>query len=115
MAERTTLDFEYPEESGKEYSLTYTANVLKQLDRSGILARVLKGELPVTMTWELFNAAFEANHAKTATRVREEIYKEFSETSDDGTLFEVLMEMLTEVQEAIKPQGNIKWRTNKAN
>jgi hypothetical protein len=112
MAERTTLDFEYKD---KEYSLAYTVDVIKQLDRSGLIARIMKGDLPITMTWELFNAAFEANHAKVPTRVREEIYKEFAETSEDGNLFSVLVDMLMEAQEAIKPQGNIKWRTSKKN
>lgn len=107
---RTTLDFEY---NGKDYSLGYTIDVVKRLDRSGLLAQIAGGERPLTMTEDLFMAAFEANHSYVSNRIRSEIFKEFSETSDDGSLIEVLLEMINEVREAMIPKGNVKWRVNR--
>lgn len=107
---RTTLDFEY---NGKDYSLGYTIETIKRLDRSGLLSQIVNGERPLTMTEDLFNAAFEANHSTVSNRIRGEIYKEFSETSEDGSLFECLIEMINEAREAMSPQGNVKWRMNR--
>ena len=53
---RTTLDFEY---NGRDYSLAYTIDVVKRLDRSGILAEIANGNRPLTMTEDLFKAAFD--------------------------------------------------------
>jgi hypothetical protein len=107
---RTTLDFEY---DGKDYSLAYTVDVVKRLDRSGLLAQIAKGERPLTMTEDLFMAAFDANHATVSGNIRRKIFEEFTETSEDGSLIECLIEMLQEVQEAMSPRGNVKWRMNK--
>lgn len=103
---RTTLDFEF---NGKDYSLGFTIDVVKRLDRSGLLSQIASGERPLTMTEDLFMAAFEANHGYVSNRIRVEIFKEFSETSDDGSLIEVLLEMINEVREEMKPSGNVKW------
>lgn len=110
---RTTLDFEYPEGSGKEYSLAYTVDVVKRLDRSGMLADIANGNRPVTMTEDLFKAAFEANHSTVSNRVRESILMELQEANDDGTLLEVLLEMINEVHESLSPKGNVQWRVNR--
>ena len=64
---RTTLDFEY---NGKEYSLAYNIDVVKRLDRSGLLAQIANGERPLTMTEDLFVSAFEANHSAVPNRAR---------------------------------------------
>ena len=69
-----TLDFEY---NGKDYSLTFNIDVVKRLDRSGILAQIAGGERPLTMTEDLFVAAFEANHGYVSNRIRTEIFSEF--------------------------------------
>lgn len=105
---RTTLDFEY---NGKDYSLGYTVDVLRRLDRNGVLARLT--DRPLTMTEDLFMAAFEANHSDTSNRIRNEIFKEFAETTEDGSLLECLLEMIEEAREAMKPKGNLKWRMNR--
>lgn len=105
-----TLDFEY---NGKDYSLTFNIDVVKRLDRSGILAQIAGGERPLTMTEDLFVAAFEANHGYVSNRIRTEIFSEFSETSEDGSLIEVLLEMINEVREAMTPKGNVKWKVSK--
>ncbi|MGI6194035.1 MAG: DUF5055 domain-containing protein [Eubacteriales bacterium] len=107
---RTTLDFEY---EGKSYSLAYTIDVVKRLDRAGILAQIANGERPLTMTEDLFIAAFEANHSTVSNNIRRKIFEEFSESSEDGSLLECLLEMLNEVREAMAPKGNIKWRMNR--
>lgn len=107
---RTTLEFDY---NGKEYALTYSIDVLKRLDRSGLLAQIANGERPLTMTEDLFIAAFEANHPAVPNRIRQEIFQEFTETSEDGSLLECLLEMVNEAREALLPKGNVKWRMNR--
>lgn len=106
----STLDFEF---NGKDYSLGYNIDTVKRLDRSGVLAQIANGERPLTMTEDLFVAAFEINHAHVSNRIRGEIFKEFSETSEDGSLLEVLLEMINEVREEMTPKGNVKWRVNR--
>jgi uncharacterized protein YjgD (DUF1641 family) len=107
---RTTLDFEY---NGKDYSLAYTIDVVKRLDRSGLLAEIANGQRPLTMTEDLFRAAFEANHSTVSNRIRETIFGEMEESSEDGSLLECLMEMINEVREEMSPKGNAKWRMNR--
>lgn len=107
---RTTLDFEY---NGKEYSLAFTIDVVKRLDRSGLIAEIANGNRPLTMTEDLFKAAFEANHPTVSNRVREAIFSELEESSEDGSLLECLLEMVNEVREAMTPKGNAKWRMNR--
>lgn len=107
---RTTLDFEY---NGKEYSLAFTIEVVKRLDRSGLIAEIANGNRPLTMTEDLFKAAFEANHPTVSNRVREAIFNELEESSEDGSLLECLLEMVNEAREAMTPKGNAKWRMNR--
>ena len=107
---RTTIDFEY---NSKEYSLAYTIDVVKRLDRSGLLAEIANGQRPLTMTEDLFKAAFEANHASVSNRTREQIFGELEESSEDGSLLECLLEMINEVREEMAPRGNAKWRMNR--
>lgn len=107
---RTTLDFEY---GGKDYSLAYTIEVVKRLDRSGLLAEIANGQRPLTMTEDLFVAAFEANHQTVSSNVRRKIFEEFSESSEDGSLLECLMEMINDVRESMAPKGNVKWRMSR--
>lgn len=108
---RTTLDFEY---NGKEYSLTYNIDVIKRLDRSGALAQIANGERPFTMTEDLFVAAFDSNHSSVSNNIRRKIFEDFSESSEDGSLLECLLEMLNEAREAMMPKGNVKWRMNRS-
>lgn len=107
---RTTLDFEY---NDKEYSLAFTIEVVKRLDRSGLIAEIANGNRPLTMTEDLFKAAFEANHPTVSNRVREAIFSELEESSEDGSLLECLLEMVNEAREAMTPKGNAKWRMNR--
>lgn len=107
---RTTLDFEY---EGKDYSLGYTIDTVKRLDRSGVLAQIANGERPLTMTEDLFMAAFEANHGYVSNRMRTKIFEEFSVDGEDGSLLEILLEMINEAREAMTPKGNVKWRVSR--
>lgn len=107
---RTTLDFEY---NGREYSLAYTIDVVKRLDRSGILGEIVSGNRPLTMTEDLFKAAFEANHSDVSNRIRESILLELNDANEDGSLLECLLEMINEVREAMSPKGNVQWRMNR--
>lgn len=93
----------------KDYKLAYNVDVLKRLDRSGLLSQIANGERPLTMTEDLFVAAFEANHSTVSNNVRRKIYEEFSETSEDGSLLECLLEMVNEARDAMAPKGNVKW------
>lgn len=107
---RTTLDFEY---NGKEYSLAFNIDIVKRLDRAGLLAPMAKGERPLTMTEDLFIAAFEANHKDVSNNIRRKIFEEFAASSEDGSLLECLLEMINEVSEEMLPKGNVTWRMNR--
>lgn len=107
---RTTLDFEY---NGRDYSLAYTIDVVKRLDRSGMLAEIANGNRPLTMTEDLFKAAFEANHSNVSNRIRENILLELKDANEDGSLLEILLEMINEVHESLQPKGNVEWRVNR--
>ena len=107
---RTTLDFEY---NGREYSLAYTIDVVKRLDRAGLLAEIANGNRPLTMTEDLFKAAFEANHSTVSNRIRENILLELKDANEDGSLLEILLEMINEAHESLQPKGNVQWRVNR--
>ena len=105
---RTTLDFEY---NGKDYSLCYNIETVKRLDKAGVIAGM--ADHPLTITEDLFVAAFEANHSTVSNRIRREIYAEFSETSEDGSLLDTLADMIMEVKTAMAPKGNVKWKVSR--
>lgn len=107
---RTTLDFEY---NGRDYTLAYTVDVVKRLDRAGLLAEIANGNRPLTMTEDLFKAAFEANHSTVSNRIRENILLELKDANEDGSLLEILLEMINEVHESLQPKGNVQWRVNR--
>ena len=100
------LTFEY---NGRDYKLAYTIDMVKRLDRSGLLAEIANGQRPLTMTEDLFVAAFEANHSVVSNNIRHKIYEEFTVTSEDGSLLDCLLEMINETREAMSPKGNVKW------
>lgn len=86
---------------------------MKRLDRSGILAEIANGNRPLTMTEDLFKAAFEANHSTVSNRIRENILLELKDANEDGSLLEILLEMINEVHESLQPKGNVQWRVNR--
>lgn len=107
---RTTLDFEYKD---KEYSLCYTVDSLKRLEKNGFSFATLDERL-LTGAEDLFCAAFNAKHPEVPRRVREEIYHEMQTAAEDGTtIADVLLDMLNETIEDMKPRGNIGWKITK--
>jgi hypothetical protein len=100
------LAFEY---QGKDYKLAYNIETLRRLDRSGLMGQIANGERPLTMTEDLFVAAFEMNHSTVSNNIRRKIFEEFTETSEDGSLLECLLEMINDAREAMAPRGNVKW------
>ena len=106
----TTLDFEY---NGRADSLASTIDVVTRLDRSRMLAEIANGNRPLTMTEDLFKAAFEANHSNVSNRIRENILLELKDANEDGSLLEILLEMINEVHESLQPKGNVEWRVNR--
>lgn len=106
----TVLNFEYKD---KEYSLYYTVDSLKRLEKSGFSFADLDSRL-LTGTEDLFCAAFNAKHSDTPRRVREEIYREMSGSAEGGEMLgDILVEMLNETIEAMKPRGNIGWKVSR--
>lgn len=107
---KTELTFEY---KGKDYTLTYTIESLKRLEKSGFSFSNISDRL-LTATEDLFCAAFNARHPDTPRKLREEIYREFDAEGDDGTsLTEILVTMANEVIESMRPAGNVKWRATR--
>lgn len=104
---KTTIELEY---RGKEYSLCYTVESLKRLEKNGFSFSNI-GDRILTAAEDLFCAAFNARHPDTPRKLREEIYHEICAEDDDGnTLIEALITMTNETVEAMKPAGNVKWR-----
>lgn len=107
---KTTLEFEY---RGKDYTLCYTVESLKRLEKSGFSFSDISDRL-LTATEDLFCAAFNARHPDTPRKLREEIFHEICAEDDDGnSLTETLIVMVNEVVESMKPAGNVKWRATR--
>lgn len=107
---KTTLEFEY---QNKNYSLCYTVESLKRLEKSGFSFSNI-GDRILTAAEDLFCAAFNARHPDTPRKLREEIYKEFCSENDDGdSLTEILIAMVNETIESMRPAGNVKWRATR--
>ena len=104
---RSTINFEY---DGKEYSLCFTIDTLKKLEKSGFSFGNIEDHA-LSAAEDLFCAAFNANHKDTSMNLRKKIYSELSEESDnDDTLIEALISMVNECVESMKPKGNTRWR-----
>lgn len=107
---KTTLDFEY---KGKDYTLCYTVESLKRLEKNGFSFSNL-GDRVLTAAEDLFCGAFSARHPDTPRKLREEIYHEIASEDEDGnSLTEALIVMVNETIEAMKPSGNVKWRATR--
>ena len=104
---KTEITFEY---RNKTYTLTYTVESLKRLEKNGFSFSNI-GDRILTAAEDLFCAAFNARHPDTPRKLREEIYHEVCVEDDDGnSLTEALITMVNETVEAMKPAGNVKWR-----
>lgn len=109
---RTKIGFEY---QGTEYTLEYTADALKKMERTGFKFAKLD-EIALTATEELFVGAFIANHNNVPRKKRLEIWNALTEKDEESgqDLAEVLGTMLSEaVEELNTHQGNVHWTIKK--
>lgn len=110
--EKTRIEFEY---DGVDYTLEFTAASLKKMEDNGFDFAHIDKRM-ISAPEDIFCGAFIANHPKTPMAKRLEIYKEFSESAEDGdgTINEVLGKMLSEaIEELTMHKGNIKWKVAK--
>jgi hypothetical protein len=108
---RTAIEFEYKNE---DYKLEFSIDSLKRVEKSGFSFNNIEDHA-LTAVEDLFYASFNKNHSNTSSRVRKEIYQEFSSQNEDENvaLGETLFEMVSETIEAMKPKGNVKWKVTK--
>lgn len=104
---KTKIEFEY---MGKSYTLEYTAESLKKMERGGFdFTNIDKRVL--TLGEDLFYGAFLANHADTPQETAKAIYDAMAADSGEETLIGVLDEMLGEAIESItNKRGNLRWK-----
>ena len=109
---RTKIIFEY---EGREYTLMFSAAALKKMERNYGVKFAKLDELVVTGAEDLFIGAFIENHNEVPRKKRVEIFESLKETVDGGeaSISEVLIEMLTEAIEELKPKGNVAWKVSR--
>ena len=104
------LNFEY---KGKEYTLEYTRESIKQMEREGFVASDITTK-PMTTLPQLFAGAFKAHH-KFDTK-QKQIDEIFSMFKSKNALIEKLAEMYSEPLEELmedSDEGNaIAWEAN---
>lgn len=108
---RTKITFEY---GGKTYTLCYTADALKRMERNGFKFGKIDESI-LTYAEELFNGAFIANHSEVPARKRSEIYAALAGKVEGGeeSIGEILLEMVNEAVEDLKPKGNVSWKVER--
>lgn len=104
------LNFEY---KGKEYTLEYTRESVKQMEREGFVAGDIMNKPMLTLP-KLFAGAFKAHHRfDTKQKQIDEMFDLFT---NKGALVEKLAEMYSEPMEALMDdadEGNaIAWDAN---
>ncbi len=105
-----TLNFTYKD---IEYTLEYTRNSIKQMERSGFVAEDI-AKKPMTLLPDLFAGAFIAHHRHVQPNVIDEIY---ANMIDKEGLIKALVEMYNEpiaslMDEPGDKKGNIAWVMN---
>jgi hypothetical protein len=104
------LNFEY---NGKEYTLEFTRESVKQMEREGFVANDVITKPMITLP-KLFAGAFKANHRFDIKQ--KEIEQIFSQFKNKTALFEKLAEMYAEPMETLMDdtdEGNaIAWDAN---
>lgn len=105
--QKTKITFEY---DGKPYTLEFTPDSLKQMERLGFKFSKMD-DIILTAPEELFYGAFIANHKKTSRQLREEIWKALCEEDENGEgISDVIGRMMSEaITELNSHQGNVKW------
>ncbi len=104
------LSFEY---NGKEYTLEFTRESVKQMEREGFVANDVITKPMITLP-KLFAGAFKANHKFDIKQ--KEIDQIFTQFKNKSALFEKLAEMYSEPMETLMDdtdEGNaITWDAN---
>jgi hypothetical protein len=96
-----TLNFEY---KGKEYTLEFTRETIKQMEREGFVSEDVVKKPMLTLPI-LFAGAFKAHHKFDAKqKVIDEIFERFT---NKGALLEKLAEMYHEPFETLMDDDNI--------
>jgi hypothetical protein len=110
MGKQLSFEFE-----GKDYTLEYTRESVKQMEREGFVANDILAK-PMNTLPKLFAGAFKAHHRFDAKQ--KEIDKIFELFKDKQALIEKLAEMYAEPMEALLDNENvdegnaIAWETN---
>lgn len=109
---RTKITFDY---EGKTYTLCYTADALKKMEKNHGIVFSKLDERIMTMTEDLFFGAFIANHNEVPRGKRMEIYGLMCNNVEGGedTLAEVLLDMVMEAMNEVAPRGNLAWKVER--
>lgn len=107
MSKQITFEFE-----GKEYTLEFTRNTVRQMERRGFVADDITTR-PMTVLPDLFAGAFLANHGQLK---REKIDKIYPFMGDKQKLIGALTDMYNETIESLldEPEEgkNVSWTPN---
>lgn len=102
------ITFEY---EGKDYTLEYTKNTVRQMERRGFVADDITTK-PLTVIPDLFAGAFLSKHPQVK---REKIDKIYEEMHGKQRLIRALMDMYNETIEGLidsDEEGNENWTPN---
>jgi hypothetical protein len=94
------LNFEY---EGKEYTLEFTRESVKQMEREGFVAEQIVTKPMLTLP-KLFAGAFKAHHRYEKQKTIDEMFELFT---NKGALIEKLVEMYQDPVEALMDDENI--------
>lgn len=106
-----TLEFQY---KGKEYTLEYTRETVKQMEREGFVTEDIVKKPMITLP-KLFSGAFKAHHKFDAKqKLIDEMFELFT---NKGALLEKLAEMYHDPLEQLVDDENIEgnaitWEAN---
>ena len=108
MAKTLTLTFD-----GKEYTLEFTRDTVRNMERAGFVADDLLAK-PLTLFPQLFSYAFQAHHRYARPG---EIDKIFASLNSKPELLTRLIEMYREPYQELmddpeEPEGNVTWTAN---
>lgn len=101
------------ESNGTQYTLEYTRDAIKQMERSGFSLDNAANQ-PISSLLVLFKGAFIAHHPRTSQAVIDEIWDNLG---DKDGLFEALIDLYNEPLEAMMKEPDdakkIAWKVTK--
>ncbi len=108
---KTKVEFTY---DNTDYTLEFTADSLRKMEREGFNFRTAEDNI-LNMPTDLFCGAFIEHHNNVPRAKRLAIYKDLTESCDDGvSIEEVLGQMIQEATEELRTHtGNVSWRVRK--